>query len=206
LYKRFVTPRNAILKTDVLILDNPYEILRQILVHKKRIDYSTTHVFEMNEKPAEEYNVIESIMLPLFSDKKERHVPERSGLNQWNAKGRPRDFNEIYIPIPSWINNSFSSFFPNRETSFNLLLPDNNTLACKVCQDNNKALMSNPNSALGEWLLRKVLSLKEGELLTYKKLEDLGIDTVEIIKSNNSYSIDFRPIGSFDNFVEHNKN
>ena len=65
--------------------------------------------------------------------------------------------------------------------------------------------MSNPNSALGEWLLRKVLSLKEGELLTYKKLEDLGIDTVEIIKSNNSYSIDFRPIGSFDNFVEYNK-
>jgi hypothetical protein len=206
LYKRFETPNDAILITDVFILDNPYEILSQVLDDKKKFDYTTAHVFEMNEKPVEEYSVIESIMLPLFSDKKERHVPERSGLNQWNAKGRPRDFNEIYIPIPSWINNSFSSFFPNRETSFNLLLPDNNTLACKVCQDNNKALMSNPNSALGEWLLRKVLSLKEGELLTYKKLEDLGIDTVEIIKSNNSYSIDFRPIGSFDNFVEHNKN
>lgn len=205
LYKRFITPKNSILKTDVFILDNPYEILRQVLVDKKKIDYSATHVFEINEKPAVEYNVIESIMLPLFSDKKERHVPERSGLNQWNAKGRPRNFNEIYIPIPSWINKTFPSFFPNRETSFNLLLPDNNTLVCKICQDNDKALMSNPNSALGEWLLRKVLSLKEGELLTYKKLEDLGIDTVEIIKSNNSYSIDFRPIGSFDNFVEYNK-
>jgi hypothetical protein len=179
LYKRFITPKNSILKTDVFILDNPYEILRQVLVDKKKIDYSATHVFEMNEKPAVEYNVIESIMLPLFSDKKERHVPERSGLNQWNAKGRPRNFNEIYIPIPSWINKTFPSFFPNRETSFNLLLPDNNTLVCKICQDNDKALMSNPNSALGEWLLRKVLSLKEGELLTYKKLEDLGIDTVE---------------------------
>jgi hypothetical protein len=205
LYKRFITPKKSIIETDVFILDNPYEILGQLLFEKTRTDYGTTNEFVVAERTTDTFNVTESIMLPLFSDRGGRHVPERSGLNQWNARGRPRDFNEIYIPIPVWINRKFPSFFPSRDTPFSILLPDNSTLLCKICQDNDKALMSNPNSALGEWLLRKVLSLNEGELLTYKKLEDLGIDTVEIIKNNNSYSIDFRPIGSFDNFTEEHK-
>ena len=40
----------------------------------------------------------------------------------------------------------------------------------KVCQDNNKALMSYSNRELGKWILRDILKLKEGELLTYEKI------------------------------------
>lgn len=62
----------------------------------------------------------------------------------------------------------------------------------KVCQDNRKSLMSNPNKALGMWLLREVLKLKEGELLKYDRLKELGIDSVILYKYNDEeYSIDF---------------
>ena len=60
--------------------------------------------------------------------------------------------------------------------------------------------MSNPNKELGNWLLRKVLKLREGELLTMERLEILGIDSVIICKDKNNYSIDFMPINSYKNF------
>lgn len=40
--------------------------------------------------------------------------------------------------------------------------------------------MSNPNAALGEWLLRKVLGKKEEELITMNDLNTYGIDSVKI--------------------------
>ncbi len=40
--------------------------------------------------------------------------------------------------------------------------------------------MSCPNSALGEWLLRKVLKKKPGELVTIQDLDVAGIDSVII--------------------------
>ncbi len=146
------------------------------------------------------------VFLPLFSiDKKtgERFVPEKSGLNQWNAGGRPRNMSEVYLKIPSWVHKSYPDFFPGRETKFDLELPDGSTMSAKLCQDNRKALMSDPNSRLGEWILRNVMSLKDGELLTYEKLENLGIDSVVIYKhSEGKYSVDFARIGSFDSFAE----
>jgi hypothetical protein len=36
----------------------------------------------------------------------------------------------------------------------------------KVCQDGEKALMSYSNKELGEWILRDILELREGELVT----------------------------------------
>jgi hypothetical protein len=66
--------------------------------------------------------------------------------------------------------------------------------------------MSNPNLALGKWLLRTVMNLKEGELLTYSRLEELGLDSVVVYKENEQlYSINFTEIGSYDNFYEENK-
>ncbi|MGR5962267.1 hypothetical protein ACT7DN_15370 [Bacillus paranthracis] len=128
---------------------------------------------------------------------------KKSGLNQWNAAGRLRNPNEVYIPIPVWIHKVFPTFFPPRDESFDLSLPDKAILSAKVCQENSKALMSNPNSALGEWLLRKVMDLKEKELLTYEKLETLGIDSVAVYKHGDTdYSIDFCEIGTYDEFIE----
>lgn len=84
---------------------------------------------------------------------------------------------------------------------FHLLLPNGNKMDAKVCQENSKALMSNPNTALGKWILRDVLDLKEGELLTYEKLARIGLDSVVIYKSEDGkYDIDFARTGSYEEF------
>ena len=72
-----------------------------------------------------------------------------------------------------------------------------------VCQDNNKALMTNPNKALSNWLLRNILKLKELELATIERLEILGIDSVIITKEKaGEYSIDIQSWGSYERFIE----
>jgi len=78
-------------------------------------------------------------------------------------------------------------------------------LEAKVCQDCSKALMSKHNADLGKWLLRKVLNLKEKELLTYEKLQEIGLDSVVIERiDQKTYSIDFRPIRTYDTFYDEN--
>lgn len=126
---------------------------------------------------------------------------EKSGLNQWNAEGRQRDSNEVYIPIPAEIHHFFPAFFPDRDTPFTLRLPDGRQMQAKICQDNGKALMSYSNKELGQWILRDVLGLNEGELLTYDKLQTIGIDSVRIDKiSDDQFEINFSATGSYDNF------
>lgn len=124
------------------------------------------------------------LFLSLYSTRGtgEKFVPEKSGLNQWNAAGRERDPDEVYIPIPIAIHQKYPNFFPKRDTKFILHLPNKNTLSVKLCQDNSKALMSDPNKALGRWLLRDILKLGEGELLTYSKLVEIGVDSVKVRK------------------------
>ena len=73
----------------------------------------------------------------------------------------------------------------------------------KVAQQGGKALMSNPNSALGEWILRDILQLKEAELLTKEKLDTIGIDSVKLSKlKNGNYYLDFIKTGSYEEFEE----
>lgn len=195
LYKRFDTS-NALMSVEVEILDKPYKAITRLFSYN-------TGVGSSNKARRIQH---ESVILPLFSDRGDRHVPVKSGLNQWNAAGRPRNINEIYIPIPAWIHNKFPQFFPNRNQIFTLKLPNGNELSAKVCQEGNKALMSNPNLDLGKWLLRDVMCLKEGELLTYERLQIIGIDSVEVYKiSDIEYKIDFRSMGTYDNFTLDNK-
>lgn len=190
LMKRFITDV-PLLELPVSIVDDPYQLLINALTTKPVI-----------EKDVVEYRIA---FLPLYSFDKETMkncVPEKSALNQWNAGGRKRNFNEMYINIPAVFNKENEGFFPPRDKSFKLLLPDGKEMSAKVCQDNSKALMSNPNSALGKWLLRDILQLPEGELLTYGKLSDLGIDSVVITKiSDEEYKIDFAKSGSYENFM-----
>lgn len=130
-----------------------------------------------------------------------KQVPAKSGLNQWNASGRPRSYREVYIPIPTKANEKFPSFFPNRETFFQLKLPNGTVLNSKVCQENNKALMSNPNTDLGEWVLEEVLGIPYGEVATYNHLITAGIDFVEVEKINNVlYKLNFLPLNSYQLF------
>lgn len=120
---------------------------------------------------------------------------------QQNAGGRKRDLNEVYISVPIEIHKKFPNFFPPRDTYFTLKTPLNEALTAKLCQENSKALMSNPNSALANWLLRKILKLKEGELATLEMLENLGFDSVIISKTSNlNYEIDIMPLNSYEKF------
>lgn len=202
LYKRFVTGK-LLLEIPVKILDDPFVGIERLLSESQHQAKEIGKVFTpIKEEP--------HIFLPLYSiwrqndeRKGEKYVPPKSGLNQWNAEGRPRDNDEVYIPIPAWIHKEFPGFFPPRDASFNLTLSSKNIFPASVCQDGSKALMTDPNKALGEWLLRDLLNLKEGELLTYEKLQEVGLDSVVIYKvDNKNYIIDFTKIGSYDTFEE----
>lgn len=188
LYKRFNTPGNAIIIPTEIISD-PFEALERYLGQSFN---------ELVFDPIKEEQ--EHIFLPLYSTR-DGEVPERSGLNQWNAGGRERNSDEAYIPIPAWIHRIYPGFFPPRDTHFNLVLPDNSVMEAKVCQDNSKALMSRQNRDLGKWLLRDVLQLREGELVTKEKLDEIGLDSVVIYKEEPGvFSINFTRTGSYENF------
>ena len=177
---------------DIQIIDNPFDLILKIFE-----EYN-------NYKITEEKDFV---ILPLYSydknkNENKKYVPEKSGLNQWNAGGRVRKYGEVYIPIPAEIRKLKIGFFPERDKIFNLEIPSEIKLKAKICQDNGKALMTNPNIALANWLLKDVLQLKERELLTYKKLEIIGIDSVKIEKiDNENYKIYFSKIGSYENFL-----
>lgn len=190
LYKRFITSE-PLLDFNVDILDDPFDSLEKFL-------HGGEEAVSIHGEPAEG----EHIFLPLYSvSGGEKIVKEKSGLNQWNAAGRTRDPNEVYIQIPAWIHKTYPGFFPARDTAFTLILPNGQEMSAKVCQDGSKALMSKHNADLGQWLLRDVLNLKEGELLTYDKLQGIGLDSVVIYKnSDGRYDIDFTKLGSYESF------
>ena len=192
LFRRFLTPQNAY-KLPIEILEDPYETLLRIFSEKLSLSKADNLLIA-----GKNY-----VILPLYGRK--RVVFPKSGLNQWNAKPRPtqkqRGYGEIYIPIPSFIHKNCSGFFPQRDEYFSLKVPTGKILKTKVCQDNSKALMTNPNKAISDWLLRKVLKLKEGELLTTEKLDMLGFDSVIIKKENDKFSIDIVKTNSYENFT-----
>ena len=188
LTKRFITTP-VLYEFDVEILKDPLFELKTLL-ERKELFLDSDDIIK------------QTVYLPLYSTKKgENIVFEKSGLNQWNAGGRARNQNEVYIPIPKKIHKYFAGFFPDRDTPFNLKLPNGKIMQSKICQDGGKALMSYSNRELGQWILRDVLKLDEGALLTYDKLQEVGIDSVRIDKINNSdFEISFTKIGSYEKF------
>jgi len=90
------------------------------------------------------------------------------------------------------------------DTPFKLKLPNGKVISTKVCQQGGKALMSNPNSKLGEWLLDGVFKVKSEELVTMDMLDEVGIDSVEVRKVGTLlYEIDFKETGTFTDFKNH---
>jgi DNA (cytosine-5)-methyltransferase 1 len=191
LYKKFKT-ENILAELSVNILDNPYESVTEVgQVAEGQISYYTNREYD------------DYIILPLFSDRGERHVPPKSGLNLRLASGRKRHEDEVEFRIREEIKGKARNFFPPRDTPFLLNLPDGQAINAKVCQDGEKAIMSNPNSALGNWILRQVLNINGNDVVTYEYLEELGIDSVVIYKNNSGeYSIDFKEPGAYDEFLQ----
>lgn len=196
---------------NVEILEDPYTCLMNLIP-----DISIETGFE---NTAQRIAVPRSdqICLRLYSTKPNgtKYVAEKSGLNQWNGarlvrktgEYKPRDPNELYIPYPAGDRKNTAGFFPDRDTVFNLRLPDGSEIPAKICQDDGKAIMSNPNNLLGEWLLRNVFELPEGTLVTYDMLLRFGIDSVIFTKrSELEYSIDFAEIGTYEMFYSNDFN
>jgi hypothetical protein len=152
------------------------------------------------------------VVLPLYSTRGDsKTVAEKSGINQWMAGGRERKFGEAYIPIPAKIHTMFPDFFPNRDVVFATDLPNGTSIQTKVCQDGRKALMSNPNKALCEWLYHLIdgdLAVAEkrfssGSPYTYQDLEAVGKDSVKISKIGKlHYKLEMMNLGSFEDFLE----
>lgn len=187
---------------EVQILEDPFEYLRLFQKSLQTLKESVQLKKQDEEK----------LCLPLYSlNKKDgtKQVHEHSGLNQWNAGGRKRNENELYIPYQKGDRERNSNFFPPRDTSFVLVLPDRTEISAKVCQAANKkcslekynqlskeekeaedrkalegkSIMSNPNSILGKWLLRDVFDLEPGTLVTYDMLRVFNIDSVMFTKT-----------------------
>jgi hypothetical protein len=192
LFRKFIIPKNAF-HLPIDIIEDPYSLLLEL--------FST----EIIQEKAKNILIKGSnyVVLPLYGYKNnEKFVFEKSGLNQWNAGGRKRDIGEVYIPIPIEIHKKYPYFFPNRDLEFSLKIPTGEIFRAKVCQDNSKALMTNPNKALSDWLLRNIFSLKEGELATINKLNELGFDSLIITKEENGiYKIDKSSLNSYEEFI-----
>lgn len=194
----------------VEIIADPY----QALLHMAVVTQESNVIKYYDDNPDVEFvrhigSCKRQICLPLYSVAKgEKIVPKKSGLNQWNAAGRKRDEDEIYIPYLSEERKKDPDFFPPRDTSFSLHLPDGTVISAKVCQEadkNNpligKAIMSNPNKILGKWLLRDVFDLDPGTIVTYDMLEKFGVDCVIFIKNKDlDYSVEFAEIGTYERF------
>lgn len=191
LFRKFIIPQNAF-RLPIEIIEDPYTLLLELFENK-------------DLKPATDKLIKGQnfVILPLYStrNKDKKEVAEKSGLNQWNAGGRKRDLGEIYIPIPAELHKKYPNFLPKRDEDFNLQIPTGEIFSAKLCQENSKALMTNPNKALSDWLLRKVLQLKEGELATIEKLDKLGFDSVIITKTDNqNFKIDIMKTNTYNEF------
>lgn len=155
----------------VKILDNPLDIL----------------LGSVGEYNIESHEVYEELVVPLYSSNKlGDFVAEKSGLNQGFAGGRKRDPDEVYIPYPKKLRDANPGFFPERYVPFTLRLPDGSEMSAAVCQDDGKALTSNPNKALGKWILRDILGVPYGKPVTMDMLEYTGVKALKFTKISQS--------------------
>src|SRR5699024_3648841 len=106
----------------------------------------------------------------------------------------------------------FEGFFPydrytDKKEPFTLILPDGKKIDASICQSGGKGLMSNPNKTLGHWILRTILELPVGQIVTYKDLDRVGIDSVLITKYDNyNFKINFASKGLYKEFEDSFKN
>lgn len=191
LFRKFNIP-NSGYEVPVEIIDNPYNLILNLFKDEL-----------LPLKKLVKKEIINYVVLPLYSTNKNgKYVAEKSGLNQWNAGGRKRNYGEVYLKITAEINKKYPDFFPPKDVHFNLTIPTGEIFIASICQDDRKSIMTKPNKAISNWLLRTVLNLKEGELATIDKLNKLGIDSVIVYKDGElNYRIDILKTDSYEEFI-----
>lgn len=136
---------------------------------------------------------LKTVTLPLYQ-KKDGEVHDTSGLNwgQRKDRGKDRDPNQAYIPIPAEIGKS--GFFPKKKTSFKTITDDRQNMFLVVAQDNDKALHSTESNALLGLYFRGRLGLKSGEYVTRHHLNQYERCDVEFKKiDDDNYLMNFAP-------------
>jgi hypothetical protein len=191
LYKYFAaTNENKILETDVDMLADPFESIEKL-----------SKINNFNDTSAK---IEARIVLPLYTKKAgEPTVMAKSGLNLWNASNlnRKRKFGESEIRILSEIKDYARKILPPRKTKFYVTLPNGKLMSLVVSQQGDKALTSSPGKALGVWFFY-IVGLKQNEILTYKRLLELGVDSIELRKMNGQWHMDILKTGSYENFLK----
>lgn len=166
----------------------------------------------------------QEIYLPLYQDKKKgRIVSDCSGVNIRHAKSKNKGSNtlrpkyEIEVRVSTWIHHIFPKFFgidafqeneiKNQELNdFDLVLPDGRVLRGRIKQQTGKSLQTNPQGALGEWILKDVLGLENREIVTLELLDQLGIDSLKVTKINDKrFKITVAETGAYERFKVENK-
>jgi len=154
------------------------------------------------------------VVLPLYTSSKAKgsYIAPRSGINQWNARGRKRKFGEAYIPVPMVVHKVAPNFFPSRDSKFRLKLPNGQIVSAKLCQANSKALMSDPNELICKWLFSAIdgtfaaaaSRFDAGDHYVYSDLESIDRDSVLIRKVENEvwdFELELARLGSFESFI-----
>ena len=207
LYRRFDPIKGFI--SDSVKLEQKYDFvsLMQEIKSFMRVSDANEPLNTWND-PQESF-----VILPLYSTSK-KEVPLASGINQWNANGRVRKFSEAYIPVPRDIHLAKPNFFPRRDVAFKLKLPNGSIVLASICQEGDKALMSNPNPDLCRWLFSTIDgSFSDAERrmgtvnrpYTYSDLLSIGKDSVKVrrvIGQDWDYEMESSPIGSYEAFIE----
>lgn len=151
-------------------------------------------------------NCVEIICLPLYSKSpaEGKFVQPNSGINIFKAGGRRRNENECEIPVPEQFRYFNPVFFPPVGETFELRLPNYVTLTAK-CHKEGTVIVSSPVTELGKWLLRQVLKIPAGKIVSYEMLEERGIDSVYVEKwiegKNIFYKIFPAPVGEYENYA-----
>lgn len=197
--------------------DDPFELIRMINLSSKNYEIASEE-----EAQYETHN--EEVILPLYQDKKEGpFVSPCSGVNIRHSKPKNKGSNtlrpkyEIEVRVSMWIHHVFPGFFGinafkedeiknNELNDFDLILPDGKILRGRIKQDNGKSLQTNPQGALGEWILKDVLGFENREVVTMEHLQALGIDSLRITKLDNKhFKITVAETGAYEKFKLDNR-
>ena len=122
-----------------------------------------------------------------------------------------RPHNEVYIPLPDSMlfHKEHPNFFKNglgenlfgekgkiikdqEDRTFTLrFMPSKNKIKGYINQQNGKAIQSpHSQSILGKWIREKVFQLKDLELLTTEKLNNIGINAIRLVKNTKLDTVD----------------
>jgi hypothetical protein len=203
LYRRF-SPDNGYVSKSITSLES-------LKIGKLLDGIASLEGGNLSSPLLDEEPMLPHVILPLYSPG--YFVFPKSGINQWNANGRKRTFPEAYIRVPKEVHKQAPGFFPAEDTTFNLKLPNGKIVVAKICQQGGKALMSNPNTALCEWLFpmidgsfseAELRGIAQGRPYTYSDLVAIGKNSVRVSKVSGKkwdYELESAPIGSYESFI-----